>query len=396
MWVSSFITHYGRKSPSIFFIGLPVALVCSILSKLICIKITELPNRLGHTISSLDYWLTVQGKSPCTDKKSQLRYHIFFIHDRFLDPEIIRLIKSLVPLKTNRIWKPTIEAIRWFRLKESLIVELVGDEIDKVSDVFQGTKSILERESLKPNKALNRFLSDFDLDRERMVLLCVRDSQYGDTFSLCEAEQIAVYRNSTFAYYADAIERLTQSGYYVIRMGNKHKEEHFSLMNFWTYSELKKSYGINQVEFFKECVFVVSSDTGLNKFAVLCRKPLYLLNMGSLVDRYLHGLTPLVLYKSFVSSLTGQHVSIAEIISKGLHSVKDNSQYQKGGICVQENSGEDITKFVSEVIQYHESRWLQSEESKLLTQTFRDTLALHGHELGTFRFPNFYSKTKKW
>jgi putative glycosyltransferase (TIGR04372 family) len=358
---------------------------------------TEIPDRLGHTISSLDYWLTIQQKNPHTEEKSRLRCHIFFINDRVLDPEIISLIKSLVPLKTHRIWKPTMEAIRWFSLKESLIEELITKDISRESGVFQGTKSLVERERTKLDRTLSRFLSEFDIDRERMVLFCVRDSQYGNAINLSEVEKIADYRNSTFTNYVDAVERLTQSGYFVIRMGNEHNEEgHLRLTNFWTYPELKKFYKIEQIEFFKECSFVVSSDTGLNKLAVLCRKPIYMVNMGSFVERFLHGLTPLVLYKSFLSIATGQHVSISEIISKGLVSVTDSAQYKAGGICVQENSIEDIARFVSEVIQYHESRWVQSEESKSVTKNFVNTLASHGHELGTFRFPNFYSMTKKW
>ena len=388
-----FTKYFGRRTPLMILIGLPIAIGCAVVSKFVDIRLIEIPNRFGHAISSLDFWITFNRRNhilKCSRNRCKL---IFFLDDKFLEKETIELISSLVPLNSYWLWGRGNEVIHFLGLQDRLTLDLVDGRIDDREQKFKGTESpiVISRKSsfYRKYNVLNQFLEG----RKGLVLLCIRDSGYGSSIGMKSAEEIAEYRNSNFNNYLGAIDVLTQRGYSVVRMGMKNSVIPDSkIPDFYEYSYLKTKYSLEQIDLFSNCSFVISSDTGLNKMAVLCRKPLYMLNMGAFTDRFLHGLTPLVMYKKFYDIGSNKELKLEDLISKLAYTFTDSKDFQKSRIHLEENSYLQIRLFAKESLEVYESKWIQSSGSKRITKKFRDTLGTENWNMGDFQFPNFYAE----
>ena len=390
------LKYFGRRSPSILFIGFPVVYILKTFQRVLDIRIAQIPNRLGHTISSLDFWLTSNQKQKSLGQK-EIKKQIFFMDRKYLDDESYRLVARLVPLGSYWFWNPVFEAIHWLGWQDNFVFELVGEPIDEVSGVFKGTKSPLPQANKDVQDRIAMMCRDFDIEQDKLVLLCIRDSRYGDSISRGDAERISEYRNSDIFRYSEAINLLIGSGFFIVRMGNKQKPLYNIDPNkFVSFSRLSDEYSMEQIDLFQSCAFVISSDTGLNKLAVMCRKPLYMLNVGAFTDRFLHGLTHLVLYKKFKSRVSGKELTMEELLTKDILKITDSEEFVKRDIVIEENSSEELRLFVSEIIEICNSRWVESCESKRMRERFKRELEFQGYDFGDFAFPNFFARDRKW
>jgi len=361
------------------------------------VKLARVPSRLGHTIGSIDYWLTVQRDTYLKNSTKRYKLPIFFLDAKALDQEIYFLVSKLVRLSSYRLWNPTFNLAHWLGIEKRITLELIGSNPASVAYLLKGTNSPLIKLIELKNRNKEEMYTKLGIRSDKLVLLCVRDPAYGQSIKFEKGEVSAEYRNSNFTNYLDGIRLLLDSGYSVIRMGNKHKgDEDVGVDGLFSFPKLKFQYSIDQIDLFRDCAFVLSTDTGLNNLAILSRKPLYMVNMGSFTDRFLHGLTKLVLYKSFVDAETQQRIPLTDILSFHAQTYIDSKSFSEKGISILENSSSDIFSFVAEAIQFHESRWSQSVESRKLTSYFKDMMANEGHEMGLFAFPNFYSKGYTW
>ena len=390
------LKYFGRRSPHILFIGFPVVYLLKTFQGCLDIRIAQIPNRLGHTISSLDFWLTLNQKSTSLGQKG-IKKQIFFMERKYLDDEFYRLVARLIPLGSYWFWNPVFEVIHWLGWQDNFVFELVGEPIDEVSGVFKGTKSPLPQANKDVQDRIAMMCNDFDIELDKLVLLCIRDSGYGESISMGDAERIAEYRNSDILRYSEAINLLIDSGFFVVRMGNEHKPLHnIDHSKFVSFSKLSDEYAMEQIDLFQSCSFVISSDTGLNKLAVICRKPLYMLNVGAFTDRFLHDLTHLVLYKKFKSKVSGKELTMGELITKNILKITDSEEFDKRDIVIEENSSEELRLFVSEIIEICNSQWVESCESKRMRERFKRELEFQGYDFGDFAFPNFFARDRKW
>lgn len=390
------LNYFGRRSPSILLIGFPVACLLKTFHEFIDIRIAQIPNRLGHTIASLDFWLTSNQK-PTNLVQKRIKKQIFFMDRKYLDDEFYRFVVRLVPLGSYWFWNPVFEAIHWLGWQNNFIFELASGPIEQVSGVFKETKSPLPQANKDVQDRIVMMCSDFGIELDKLVLLCIRDSKYGESISMGDAERFAEYRNSDIFKYSEAINLLIDSGFFVVRMGNEHK----SLYNidgskFISFSRLSDEYSMEQIDLFQSCAFVVSSDTGLNKLAVICRKPLYMLNVGGFSDRFLHGLTHLVLYKRFKSKISGKELTIEELMTKDILEIKDSEGFDRRNIVIEENTSEELRLFASEIIEICNNQWVESAKSKRMRERFKRELEFQGYDCGDFAFPNFFARDRKW
>jgi len=124
-------------------------------------------------------------------------------------------------------------------------------------------------------KIFNKWLHNKKFLKKKFICISSRNSSYHN-------EKFNNPRNSNFSDFTKIIKKFTKLGYVVIRMGH-HKKNDFILKdkNYYDfYEKEKKNKYLKLIEIFifKNCEFMISGPSGIDAYAALFNKRIFLIN----------------------------------------------------------------------------------------------------------------------
>jgi len=200
------------------------------------------------------------------------------------------------------------------------------------------------------------------------------------------------YRNATMENFLPAADRLTEQGYFVLRMGqwSKNAMQHSNSKVIDYASEFQTDFMDAYLS--AKCKFFIGTNSGMTSIPMMYRTPLALVNVVPYSEISYSGTNDLFILKKYYSKTQERLLTLNEILSEPLllhynNKYTDSSRayYDSIGLDIQENSPEEITGLVKEIEQRERGEFQPSQEDKELQARYLTIIRAHSDNLAPVR-----------
>ena len=349
----------------IFF---PFAILIRLIRPLVHIRIGCLRNDvIGNSIYNAEYYL-------CQKKIIPLKtLDLFYLQDS----------SGLVNKQWNKMLKKKFKPHFFYRyldyasnlLYKSNDFKVVFGERDLKGFYFYNSKNFSFNET--ENKRGKDFLETIGLkdDKDKFICLNIRDEAYKNKFQSSRFMDSSYwnyhnFRNSSLENYYEAILKLLDKDYWVIRVGKAvEKKMNINHSKFLDYANSEYREDFLDIWLMANCFFTISGDTGLDEVCKIFRKPIVHLNYAFFHEPVLatHAQTSfkLLRYKN-----SKKFISFREIIDKNIIEFHKTEHFQKLDIELIENSSEEITDAIFEMENKLHKKWNKKQEDITFQKEF--------------------------
>jgi putative glycosyltransferase (TIGR04372 family) len=214
-------------------------------------------------------------------------------------------------------------------------------------DKFEPTLKMSQEDEDSANTALKEFGIS---QQDKIVCLCVRDSEYLRlTFPETDWNEHN-HRDSDINTYVEAAELLAKMGYKVFRMGNivrdKLESESSSVID---YANSNIRSELLDIYLFSHADFVITTSTGMDFLGALFRIPIGIVNSVSLKSIYQGELLKYYQPKEMMDTNSGQRLGLEELIERGYQRAYNQSDFASMNIGFIDNSSDDLCNFFSDM-----------------------------------------------
>ena len=340
----------------IFFIFSPVFfLVIVMISKFFHIRFCMLPSeRIGELVTRLEIYLC-EKKLNINRKKT---IDIFFFNDVLSNLTYCNLVKPKINLVSNLIAFPIYKFIILISKKIhyfNKFVFTVKYEDDHFSMMQTDNNIKFNRDQLIKGE---EFLKSIGInDKDKIVCLLVRDSTYLKKKFPGVNQDRTNYRNCNFENFIPAIDKLTELGYYVFRMGEVVEKEY--KLNNSKFIDYTTNFRTDFLDIYLayRCTFAISTSSGWDNVpAFVFRKPVVLTNnaptgfMLSYSDDLIYSM------KIHKDKKTNKFLSLNEINDLGLSHAYNTKEFVDANIELLDNSSSEIVNMVNEMLELIEDK----------------------------------------
>jgi len=212
-------------------------------------------------------------------------------------------------------------------------------------------------------------------ENARFICLLGRDARYLSVYMPEHDLSYTNYRNVDIDNYQPAAQYLAENGYYVIRMG-RHVEKKFTVQhpNVIDYADSPFCSDFGDIYLSAKCFFFISVSCGLDAVAQIFRRPILQTNVP-LVDPDFHPEWHLMITKKMLELSTGKYLTPKEIAaafpwlnSNGARSILTIAKDK--GLSLVENTPEEITEVVKEMVERLNGAWKSTIEDEHLQRHF--------------------------
>tara|TARA_B100000700_G_scaffold305609_1_gene379824 strand:+ start:366 stop:1631 length:1266 start_codon:yes stop_codon:yes gene_type:complete len=349
-------------------IFIPLAILIRVIKPLVHIRIGCLRNDvIGNSIYNAEYYL-------CQKKIIPLKtLDLFYLQDS----------QGLVNKQWHKMLKKKFKPHFIFRyldyannlLYKSNDFKVIFGERDLKGFYFHNPKNFSFNES--ENKRGKDFLETIGLkdEKDKFICLNIRDEAYKNKFQSHKFMDHTYwnyhnFRNSNIDNYYEAIIKLLDKGYWVIRMGKAvEKKMNINHSKFLDYANSEYREDFLDIWLMANCFFTISGDTGLDEVCKIFRKPIVHINFAFFHEPVLstHALTSFKLprYKK-----NKKFLSLKEIIDKSIIEFHKTEHFQNSDIELIENSPEEITDAIFEMENKLHKKWNQKQEDITFQKEF--------------------------
>ncbi|MBI3317667.1 MAG: TIGR04372 family glycosyltransferase [Candidatus Omnitrophica bacterium] len=195
-------------------------------------------------------------------------------------------------------------------------------------------------------------------------------------------------RNASVHNYLLAAEKLTELGYYAIRMG-KYVEEPIRSDNpriidyAWSHQSDRMDVYLSA-----HCAFFIGQISGMTSLPMVFRRPMAFVNAYEMAEyRYCSHLNSVFIPKKFYSGQGGRLLSFREMVELGFKLYHPKfadlkARFDELGMEIQENTPEEIAELVIEVHQRLQGTWAASQEDEELQDRFNTFLRSYPEAIG--------------
>ncbi len=248
------------------------------------IKFGSLRGSIGHLIlNTLRFFLEKKKIKKLiiisTPKKDISNHYVYkILREKFTNKNIIFVNSKIL----NLIYK-FFNKLRKYKFFSNLICNIEWLHHENANEAY-GSKYNFDENfyHLVPNfdiadKEIEFFLNWKNKNKLKKKYVCISSRDPG-----FYNEKIQNPRNFSFKDYDILIKMLLSKGYSVIRMGRKYKDSYdFKDHNYIElYNIEKENKNLDQIEtlLFKYCEFIVSGNSGIDAFAALFKKKIFIVN----------------------------------------------------------------------------------------------------------------------
>ncbi|MBI3396657.1 MAG: TIGR04372 family glycosyltransferase [Spirochaetia bacterium] len=201
-------------------------------------------------------------------------------------------------------------------------------------------------------------------DGEKIIPLIVRDDSYYADHGISRHNS---YRHSDISLYAEVARRLTDMGYWVIRLSKKAgKRLDCSSERFIDYPFVDDMNDLLDIWLVANCHFVISTGTGVDSVADVYGKPVAYLNSGPL-----HGIRSwsrmVGATKHHKWKSTNQPLNVYECLEYSFLRTQD---YDRAGIDLEPLTADEICEGALELEARLAGKWNETEEDRVLQEKF--------------------------
>ena len=347
---------------------LPAAALLRLISPISNIRVGYFSaDRIGHFAFDLE-WHLVNRIRKGNKPKSQ---EIFFLTGVACNQALLELAKT--HLKVSRFARLLYGACTYFPRHPTLLPP--ARETTGSRDYF-GIFADTQPQLLSPKALATIGQSGVcaQLEKQgievdgRFVCLIVRDSAYLEAINPARNWDYHSYRDTDIDAYVDIANDLAERGYYVFRMGKSVVgplcSTHERVIDYANADWRNDSLDLWLIA---NSVFCISTSTGLDSVADICRKPIAFVNFLPLA--YFQTWSPCVVAPShLVWKATGKKLTLREHL---FHSYMRSEDYDRAGIGVLPLKSTEIMKVVLELEQRVLSKWRKTAVESVEQKAFK-------------------------
>ena len=178
------------------------------------------------------------------------------------------------------------------------------------------------------------------------------------------------HRDVDINNYVLAAEELGKRGYYVFRMGAEvEKPLNSSHHRVIDYASSGMRSDFMDVYLGAKCAFCLSSYTGYDSVAAIFRRPLAFVDHAPLGYLVTYQQTTIGIVKR-LNTIEDQNLSLKETLASGVAFAMSDSDYESKGLCLIDNTPEEIRDVVIEMDERLNGTWQSHEDDEKLQQKF--------------------------
>jgi len=235
----------------------------------------------------------------------------------------------------------------------------MGNKIN-FGKLFDGKTTLFEFNETE-NLEGNLYLDKLGVDSSRYVCLLVRNQEYYSDKGFKDIEMgKRKFRDVDPLGYVPAIQYLVNSGHHVIRMGKGFTEKFpFSHSRFTDYAISEEREDFLDIWLSAHCKFFLSSFSGIGGLPVVFNTPCVFAN--SFPIGRMQSWAPKTIHIPRVALQNGKVLNIRNMVEMDIIGLVDGEYYNRMGVEVLENEGDDILEAVKEMEVKIESGFSVSE-----------------------------------
>lgn len=179
------------------------------------------------------------------------------------------------------------------------------------------------------------------------------------------------YRNADITSYLPAIEAIIERGGWVVRLGDPSMKKFPTNKYIIDYAHSDDKSDWADVFLGAACKFFLGSASGLSGISHVFGIPSAITNQApiSVVLPYLS--KDLGIPKLFYSQAEGRYLNFVELFGSSIGNFRFDSLYKEAGICVIDNTSEDIKELAMEMLDRIDSRIDYTAEDDILQNNFK-------------------------
>lgn len=345
--------------------GILLSLLIRAIRPFIHIRLGSLvSDRMGHFAANTEVYLCEQKFFRQLDKE---RYFDCFRTDRFVCNSYLLSMwirtKKIRVFPERLVYAAYISETRYFKSSKHIIPDNLQQDRD-ILGLFEEYPPHLKFTE-EEHKTGREFLSSLGLDRDaRFVCLTVRDSAYLQSTQPNKDWSYHDYRNSNIDDYIPACETLANMGYFVFRMGAAVQKpllsSHPRIIDY-AYNGLRSEF--LDLYLGAHCEFCITQATGFDAIPTIFRRPLLQVNAAPVGCFYTWGSrSNLIIPKHVLDIRDNRYLSISEQRARNLCFVQSSHEFNRLGVTHVDNTSEEITDAVVEMVARLHKNWLITEE----------------------------------
>ena len=324
----------------------------------------------------------------------------FFIRDKFISNRFFwkKLKKKQIKI-LNFIFLDTLNLIYYFSRKFPSLKKNLAMREDQQKDFYKLLDhkktylDITKEEIKKGNEILN---SNVNFKYKGIVLLCVRNNNYNETFFKGTNWNYLDYRNYSFDDFIPTAKYLADQNYLVLRMGktnykNYKFETHDNIIDY-----SNSTWRSDFMDYFLgyACSFVITTHTGMDCFARLFRKPFGAI-VNPIEDIFFFQKNWTHIFGSFKNIENNKILDLNEIFKYGLHKINTLQNLNKDKFELIKNNKKEILDLTIEVDTKYKNDFLEIKTKNSNEFFFWEQFCYHKCNLINNLDPKYIDITKK-
>jgi len=209
------------------------------------------------------------------------------------------------------------------------------------------------------------------LNGSQFVCFHARDCAYLHNLFPIENFNYHDFRDADVDNYRMMAEKLTERGYFVIRMGAKVKKplvtDNPKIID---YATLYRSDFLD-IYLSAKCHFFIGCTSGIDEIPKLFKRPVLYVNTIPMGEVPVGGVAPLFIPKKLWLKTEKRFLTFCEIFNSKLSLLSDAQEYQRIGIEVRENTPEEISALALEMDEILNGNWAVTDEEDELQERFK-------------------------
>ena len=324
----------------------------------------------------------------------------FFISDKFISNKFFwKKLKKKKIIIFNYIFLDTLNLINYFSIKFPNLKIHLAMRVDQQKDFYklQDHKKIYmditEEEIKKGYDILN---SNIKFKYKGIVLLCVRNNDYNETFFKGTKWIYLDYRNYSFKDFIPSAKYLADQNYLVLRMGKTNYKNY----KFETYENIidysNSTWRSDFMDYFLgyACSFAITTHTGMDCFARLFGK-----SFGAIVnpieDIFFFKINWTHIFGSFKNIENNKILDLNEVFKEGLHKRSKLQNLNKDKFQLIKNNKEEILNLTIEVEAKYKNNFLEIKTANINEKFFWERFCYYKCNLIKDLDKNFIDITSK-
>jgi putative glycosyltransferase (TIGR04372 family) len=336
-----------------------------ILNPILKIKIYLIrSHRIGHFAADLELHI-------CEKKELKLReISIFYFARPVCNSQLAKMWKRKLIIFPSFILRPLDFIVRSIPFLKGFVGSTLNFDRD-VLNLYDKYPTQISFTSNELNMGKDEVTKLGVPQGSPFVCLIVRDGRYLDPLNNGISDSVHNYRNSDIQNYHLAAQKLTELGYYVIRMGAVVQKPFYSPNpKIIDYATNGCRTDFMDIYLGANCDFCITTGTGFDAIPMIFRRPIVAVNYTPIEYFFTSRKEFISIPRHYFSLKLNRKLTISEILKAGIGTFLKSSDFEKLGINLIENTPEEIEDVVVEMVERINKVWLSSPNDELLQDKF--------------------------